>query len=238
MKQDRSHDVLRAFYDGHYYADAVLKHKVSRHLRHLARQMITRPQMWVLDVACGTGEWLSAVKEQGAIVTGIDIASTAVAIAAKRIPQGRFCEGVAESLPFSGRTFDLVTCLGALEHFPDKEAALNEMRRVLNEGGRVIVLVPNAGFLTRRLGLYSGTEQARVREDVLSLGAWQALFEANGFRVDRRWRDLHVLSAGWLLQLGWLRLVPRLIQALALVVWPLNWQYQVYHLLTPVDVGE
>ena len=73
-----------------------------------------------------------------------------------------------------------------------------------------------------------------MREDVLSLDAWQALFEANGFRVEQRWGDRHVMSMGWLLQNGWLQLLPRLAQALVLTVWPLRWQYQVYHLLVPI----
>jgi SAM-dependent methyltransferase len=135
-------------------------------------------------------------------------------------------------LPFTHNAFDLVTCLGALEHFPHKQGALGEMDRVLAEGGRALILVPNAGFLTRRVGWFGGTEQAAVREDVLDLESWRSLFEANGFRVERRWRDLHVLSGGWVFRRGLLHAGPRLLQAMLLAVWPLAWQYQVYHLLS------
>lgn len=235
MTKDEQHRVLRDFYDGHYYAGPACPSRPTRHLRRLAARLVA-PGLKVLDVACGTGDWLQAAAGQGARVAGIDIASRAVALAMRRLPDGDFATGVAEQLPYPDATFDLVTCLGSLEHFPDKDAALREMCRVLKDAGRVLVLVPNAGFLTRRLGLFRGTEQVQVREDVLSLAAWQALFEANGFRVERRWRDLHVLSRNWLLQRGWRGLPPRLLQALALAVWPLRWQYQVYHLLTPVKV--
>jgi SAM-dependent methyltransferase len=159
-------------------------------------------------------------------------------MAKERVDDGIFVEGVADALPFSDHAFDLVTCLGALEHFPNKAEALREIDRVLVHGGRALILVPNAGFLTRRLGLFGGTEQVAVREDVLSLDAWRALFEANGFRIEQRWRDLHLLSAHWLLRRGWLHALPRLVQALLLAVWPLSWQYQVYHLLrrSPTEI--
>jgi len=240
MKQandGQGHRKLRAFYDGHYYAGAVAV-APSMHLRRLARHMIRVPGLRVLDVACGSGEWLVAAARQEARVYGVDIASRAVTLAAARLPQGGFAEAVAEALPLRDASFDLVTCLGALEHFPDKAGALREMHRVLDPRGRAVILVPNAGFLTRRLRLFSGTEQTAVREDVLALEAWQRLFEANGFRIERRWRDLHVLSTSWLLRRGWTGLLPRLLQALALTVWPLRWQYQVYHLLAPIPCDD
>jgi SAM-dependent methyltransferase len=235
MNRSDRHRGLQAFYEEEYYAEAEENRRTSRHLRRLARQLVYNADMDVLDVACGTGEWLRAAADRGARVAGIDIAAKAVAIATRSIPEGRFVTGVAEALPWSDRSFDLVTCLGALEHFPDKDSALREMHRVVRGHGRVLVLVPNAGFLTRRLGLFRGTEQIAVLEDVLSLDAWKTLFEVNGFHVERRWSDLHVLNRDWLMRRGWPGVLPRLFQALALAVWPLNWQYQVYHLLAPAS---
>lgn len=234
VSRDDQHRALRDFYDGHYYAGLLLPSSPSAHLRRLAARFVQGPNVRVLDVACGSGDWLQAAADRGALVSGIDIARRAVAVAARRLPAGCFATGVAERLPYGNSRFDLVTCLGSLEHFPDKNAALAEMRRVVHKDGRVLVLVPNADFLTRRLGWFRGTEQISVREDVLSLDEWKTLFERNGFQVVRRWGDLHVLSRGWLMRNGWSGLLPRLVQALALLVWPLRWQYQVYHLLLPV----
>ena len=135
---------LKSFYDDHYYADAVAGSGVSWHLRSLARKVLPNPGRRMLDVACGTGEWLAAASDRNARVSGIDIASRAVFLAKQRLPQGIFAEAVAEALPFSDDCFDLVSCLGALEHFPDKSAALREMCRVLDKDGRALILVPNA----------------------------------------------------------------------------------------------
>ena len=76
----------------------------------------------------------------------------------------------------------------------------------------------------------AGTHQAQVHEEDRSLEEWQALFESAGLRVERRWRDLHVLSASWIFRGPWYLWFIRATQALALPLWPLSWQYQVYHL--------
>ena len=123
-----------------------------------------------------------------------------------------------------------MTCLGSLEHFVDKIAALNEMIRVAKPGARFLILVPNDGFFLRRLGLYRGTFQQAVREDVLTLDAWCALFRETGLQVIDRWGDTHVLSRNWIAS-GSLATVPiRLAVALSIVICPLFLQYQVYHL--------
>ena len=165
-------------------------------------------------------------------MSGIDISSRAIEVCRKRMPTGEFEIGPAETLPFSDDQFDLVTCLGSLEHFLDQPGALREMARVTGERGRVLILVPNAGFLTYRLGLYRGTHQQTIRETIRTLDEWQRMFSSAGLDVIDRWRDLHVLDRSWILRPPRLVVPIRLMQALALAVWPLQWQYQVYHLCT------
>ena len=46
--------------------------------------------------------------------------------------------GDATRLPFAGGAFDLILCNSAIEHFPDEDAAIGEMSRVLKPGGRLI----------------------------------------------------------------------------------------------------
>ena len=104
------------------------------------------------------------------------------------------------------------------------------MIRTAKPDAMFLLLVPNAGFLTRRLGLYAGTHQAAMREEIRSLQAWQELFASAGLCVIKRWKDLHVLSLSWITQGPWYQWPLRAAQALALPFWPLSWQYQVYHL--------
>lgn len=231
------HQDVAAFYDNVYYehARAGLAPRANRHLRALARRLHLRHGQSILDVACGTGDWLCVARGQGLDVAGVDISAKAIDICRHRMPQGRFSAGPAERLDFPDHTFDHVTCLGSLEHFLDQPGALREMVRVLKPGGRIVLLVPNAGFLPYRLGFYKGTQQQAVRETIRSLDEWRDMFGASGLTILDRWRDLHVLDGAWILRRPWLMLVPRLLQALLLPLWPLGWQYQVYHLCAAVS---
>jgi ubiquinone/menaquinone biosynthesis C-methylase UbiE len=229
-----THWQVAAFYDQVYYRlDAADGMPPSLHLRRLAKKLNIQPDHQVLDIACGRGDWLAAAAERGARVTGIDISERAIESCQLRLPQGHFEIGPAESLPFPDAAFDRVTCLGSLEHFLDQPASLREMRRVVKPDGVLLILVPNAGFPTYRLKLFRGTQQQAIRETIRSLSDWDAMFSDAGLDITKRWKDLHVLNKKWIFRKPWYLIPFRLAQALALVIWPLNWQYQVYHQCSP-----
>lgn len=225
------HTEIRDYYDRHYYKN-VREESVPSHYRRLARRFEPWQGKRLLDVGCGSGIWLRAATELGAVPAGVDISQVALDACKQTLPLAELRCGAAESLPFADREFDFVSCLGALEHFLDPLAALREMFRVAKPEACFLLLVPNASFLTRRLGLFSGTQQVDVREDVRTLGEWQKLFESSGLIVRHRWRDLHVISLSWIFRGRWFGWPLRAAQALALPFWPLSWQYQVYHLCT------
>lgn len=230
---------MRTFYDTVYYRhiEHAAPDQPTRHLTALAGRLHIGPGQAVLDVACGAGTWLACCHRLGARVHGVDLSTRAIAACRARLPDGEFFAQAAETLPFESQRFDVITCLGSLEHFLDPVSALREMVRVAKPGAQFVLLVPNADFLTRRLGLYGGTQQVDAKEEVRSLEQWQALFAEAGLTVQERWRDLHVLSWAWIRQGPWWRVPVRALQAVALAVWPLRWQYQVYHLCRTGEDG-
>jgi SAM-dependent methyltransferase len=225
------HRRIAEFYDNTYHANAARPTKAGhdRHLVNLASKMAVTPGMQVLDVACGTGDWLSVLADRGCVPHGTDISRKAIDVCRQRMPKGEFHTGAAETLPYPDDSFDLVTCLGSLEHFLDQPGALREMRRVSRPGAQLLILVPNAGFPPYRFGLYAGTSQVAARETVRSLDEWEGMFGAAGLVVERKWKDLHVLNGRWLFRQPWRMLPLRIAQAVMLPLWPLAWQYQVYH---------
>ncbi len=105
-----------------------------------------KPGMRVLDIACGPGEpaltLLPLVGPTGYVV-GIDLVPEMLPTPSASVDGGarsNIMFGVAdgEALPFRDGTFDLVTCRGAVMHFPDAAQALSETYRVLRRGGRAI----------------------------------------------------------------------------------------------------
>ncbi len=221
---------IKQFYDEVYHVGAdAASAEPNRHYLRLAGKLDIRSGENILDVACGTGGWLEVCSERGASVAGIDLSTRAIAVCRRRIPEGEFHDQPAETLPFRDSEFDVVTCLGSLEHFLDPVASLREMVRVAKPDARFCILVPNSDFLTRKLGLFSGTYQVAAKEVVRTLEEWDVLFTEAGLRVDRRWRDLHVLNLHWITRGSPMMWPARALQALVLPLWPMRWQYQVYH---------
>lgn len=221
---------MKSFYDGVYYADANKPLQGSAHLKSLARKVDIGSGDAVLDIACGLGEWLHVCATDGAKVYGVDLSERAIEYCSKHMPDGEFHAVPAENLPFADGQFNFISCLGSLEHFVEPVVSLNEMMRVAKADAKFLILVPNAGFLTRKLKLFGGTNQKEAKEVAQTLEEWDNLFEQAGLRVTRKWKDLHVLSWSWISMNGFLPAPFRALQALALLVWPLRWQYQVYHL--------
>jgi len=225
---DRKLREIRDFYDHIYYKDATASPDLPAHLLRLAARLGPWHGQKLLDVACGTGEWLRAAAELGAEPAGIDISRVAIEVCRQVLPKADLPCGPAENLPFGDGSFDVVSCLGSLEHFVEPERVLREITRVAKGDAILLFLVPNADFLTRRLGLYLGTQQSQVHEEARTLRGWQQLFEAEGLHITDCWKDLHVLSFSWIMSGCWYTWPLRAVQALVLPTWPLSWQYQVY----------
>ncbi|WP_428775041.1 class I SAM-dependent methyltransferase [Vibrio sp.] len=103
-----------------------------------------QPGQQALDVACGTGTLTRVIAERAGNrgkVSGIDVNPGMLAVANKTNPNIEWLTGNAEALPFDDASFDAVLCQFGLMLFASPETALQEMRRVLRPGGRLVVAV-------------------------------------------------------------------------------------------------
>ncbi len=98
----------------------------------------------VVDVASGPGtSALQLTRETGADVIGVDLSPTSVAAGARAARDAglservRFLQGDAEALPLPDASVDGALCECALCTFPNKEAAVRELARVLRPGARL-----------------------------------------------------------------------------------------------------
>src|SRR5215210_4945580 len=100
----------------------------------------------VLDLGCGAGRFVAALREIGADAVGVEVAEAALE-RARRVAPGadlRLLEPDG-SLPLEHGSVDLVWCSEVLEHVPDASHLLLEARRVLRSGGRLLATVPFHG---------------------------------------------------------------------------------------------
>lgn len=95
----------------------------------------------IMDVGCGTGSLSRALVSLAPhiIVTGLDPAPSYVAYARDAVVDARvqFQTGVAETLPFSDKTFDAALALLVVQDFSDAGRAVSEMARVTRRNGPV-----------------------------------------------------------------------------------------------------
>jgi ubiquinone/menaquinone biosynthesis C-methylase UbiE len=101
----------------------------------------------ILDVGCGTGFATEGLLEHTADVHGLDQSSHQLEQAYAKFGRNetvRFYRGDAERLPFADDTFDVVWSSGSIEYWPNPVATLQEFRRVVEPGGSVLVVGPDA----------------------------------------------------------------------------------------------
>lgn len=106
-----------------------------------------------LDVGCGEGFLLSAARKMEPV--GVDLSRQAL-LRARARAGGAVALAAAERLPFADSAFDVVTSVGAMEHFLDDVLATAEIRRVLKLGGRYILAL---------LVEVTPTERLRIKAD-------------------------------------------------------------------------
>lgn len=96
--------------------------------------------MCFIDVACGTGRWMTYVRHKGAKIFGIDLCAEMLAEAARK-PElmGRSVLAEASNIPFRTRIADIVLCSFAVAYLPNLNRSLIEMARILKPGGKLIV---------------------------------------------------------------------------------------------------
>ncbi len=152
----------------------------------------------ILDVGCGAGPLAAALRERGALVTGVDSSAKMLELARQRLGEGPalLVADLADPLPFPDNTFDDVIACLVLHYLEDWTAPLAELRRVLAPGGRLIVAVNHPWIykLIRPEGDYFATEAwsdeytfggqtAVLTNWHRPLHAMTSAFTAAGFRI-------------------------------------------------------
>ena len=99
----------------------------------------------VLDAACGEGYGSYLMSSKAKSVTGVDIASDAIAHAKKHYQETNleFIQSNVLSLDFADNSFDVVVSFETLEHLGEQEQLLTEFHRVLKPQGKLIISTPD-----------------------------------------------------------------------------------------------
>lgn len=158
----------------------------------------------ILDAGCGGGPLFAVLRDQGAIVSGIDASAGMLEQARLRLGADadlRMAD-LADPLPFPDDEFDDVIASLVLHYLEDWGPTLTELRRVLRPGGRLIVSVnhPTADYCIARLAghkpdyfeTYAEPAEWPVGDQVVKVTFWNRplhamtdAFIAAGYRISR-----------------------------------------------------
>lgn len=164
------------------------------------REVNLKGTIW-LDAGCGTGTLARWLAGQGCQVEAVDAAPAMLSVAEGLTSRGtgsapvtyRRVPGINE-LPFPSNFFDGVLCSSVLEYLHDPSACLEELRRVLRSSGVLLVSVPSARSITRRIlkAVHTGSswfghawpEYLSISKHEYSVREFSELLQAHGFSTE------------------------------------------------------
>lgn len=132
-----------------YISHTDSKRSLFEKLYHMVKQKALRDKVKLitgltgakgnlLDVGAGTGDFANEAQKSGWTVTGFEPSEKA-----RTIAKSKGVVLVDDTVELSEGTFDIITMWHVLEHVPDVEEQITELKRLVKPGGHIIIAVPN-----------------------------------------------------------------------------------------------
>ena len=172
----------------------------------------------VLEVGCGTGNYLRAINDEcGCRCIGVDPHEQMLVFASHELrPNISFQMGTAEAIDFSTASFDFIFSVDVIHHLTDRPAYFRRACRQLRPGGTLCTVTDSEEIIRKReplsryfpetieveLGRYPG--MALLKEEMFSAGfaeVWESISETPyGVRDltpyrEKAFSSLHLISA-------------------------------------------
>ena len=135
----------------------------------------------ILDVGCGNGNLFTYLPDGKYELTGIDFSANMIMEAEKNCMHATFLLGDAEKLPFDESTFDIIVCNASFHHYIHPDTVLNEMHRVLKDGGKLLIGDPYVPTLVRPMMNVLTRFSKKGDYHFYGLDEMKKLFVKNGF---------------------------------------------------------
>jgi ubiquinone/menaquinone biosynthesis C-methylase UbiE len=115
---------------------------LAKHTEKIVEELGDRKAI-ILDVGCGTGEYIANITASNSKYWGIGIDVNLSFLRERRSNSADLVAGASEYLPFKSESIDMVIMIESLEHVGDEEKTLGEINRTLRGSGFIYVSVPN-----------------------------------------------------------------------------------------------
>jgi SAM-dependent methyltransferase len=216
-RKDRTAYDVADHYDDRYYADLSARYRsrnrfARKRIENVFALLPPVDGRVLIDLGCGMGTFTIETARAGARAIGIDPAVPALE-AARRVASAEgvgaaFLLADAVALPLGRDSADVVLAADLVEHLDDVTLArvLSEARRVLREGGRLVVYTPSRTHLFERLRLAGAMAEDPSHIGLRTEAELTAALAAAGFEVESSrflpshlpgWNLLERLFATW-----------------------------------------
>ena len=135
----------------------------------------------ILDIGAGTGDFLLTAKDNGWETVGVEPSERAKSIATKKGIS--FVDKISD---LENNSFDVITMWHVLEHVPNLELQIQELKRLLKPTGTLIVAVPNfKSFDANHYKTFWAAYDVPIHFWHFSKKAIQSLFEKVDMRLEK-----------------------------------------------------
>lgn len=151
----------------------------------------------ILDIGCGVGMFTPMFLKRFPKVVGLDASEKHIKTAQKNNQKVRYVIGWGETFKLAEK-FDTISMNNLLEHVKDPIKLLQNAKRHLSPKGRIIVQVPNANSVTRRLGVIMGIIDSisNISEKERKYYGHQRVYTLDSLASDIRKTGLKVTKKG------------------------------------------
>ncbi|TRX40363.1 class I SAM-dependent methyltransferase [Flavobacterium restrictum] len=135
----------------------------------------------ILDIGAGTGDFLAVAQKDGWQTVGVEPSDKAKSIAKNK---GVFF--VEKTLELENHSFDVISMWHVLEHVPDLDEQIKELKRLLKPDGTLLIAVPNfKSFDAKHYGKFWAAYDVPIHFWHFSKKAIQLLFEKENMKLDK-----------------------------------------------------
>ena len=181
--------------EGDYSAVAEMKSATFDTKIRIVEQYSDRGRL--LDIGCASGFLLEAAKKRGWNPYGVELSEESASIAQVKFGKDRVFNGTIDKASFEDGFFEAVFMVDLIEHVKDVNGFLEQVSRIVKEGGIAAIVTPDAGSLSYRL---MGNAWPHIKLEHLyyfSKSTISAILKKHGFRVVMSAPSLKALTAGY-----------------------------------------
>lgn len=136
----------------------------------------------ILDIGCAFGNFLYAAKRLGWKTYGIEIDKNMIDIAKKN---GKIFFGTLEKANYNKNFFDVVTMFDVIEHVPNPDSTLKEVRRIMKKDGTLVIQTPAADSIYRKIKGREWDYYGLQHLNYFSKESMKKILKKNGFVVKK-----------------------------------------------------